>query len=76
MLDSDLAAESNNQACLKTAIGICEEKRDYVSREILEKILDDTEEHIDWIETQKTMIAQTGLVPYLQEQFYKDGGDS
>jgi bacterioferritin len=76
MLDSDLAAESNNQTCLKTAIGICEEKRDYVSREILEKILDDTEEHIDWIETQKTMIAQAGLVPYLQEQFYKGGDDS
>ena len=47
----DMRSEVNNQGGLKEAIAICEEKRDYVSREILENILDDTEEHIDWIET-------------------------
>lgn len=68
MLDSDLSVETANQKCLKTAIGICEEVRDYISREILEKILDDTEEHIDWLETQKHVIASTGLQNYLQTQ--------
>ena len=67
---ADLSVEVTNQSCLKTAIAICEELRDYISREILEKILEDTEEHIDWIETQQTRIDQTGLQNYLQEHLY------
>ena len=74
VMGSDLASEVANQGCVKTAIGVCEDKRDYVSREILENILDDTEEHIDWIETQQNLIEQTTLENYLQEQMYK--GDS
>ena len=73
MLDCDLSVEVDNQGCLKTAIGICEEARDFVSREILEDILDDTEEHIDWIETQKSRIDQAGLQNYLQEHMYEGG---
>jgi bacterioferritin len=72
ILESDLGSEVANQGCLKTAIGVCEEKRDYVSREVLESILDDTEEHIDWIETQQTRIEQAGLPNYLQEHMYGD----
>ena len=75
MLDSDLGLETTNQSCLKTAIALCEEVKDYVSREILEDILDDTEEHIDWIETQKHVIANTGLQNYLQEHMF-EGDDS
>ena len=45
MFSSDLNLEETNQSHLKTAIAICETKRDYVSREIFEEILDDTEEH-------------------------------
>ena len=71
MLKSDLASETNNQDCLKTAVGICEDKRDYVSREILERILEETEEHIDWIETQETRIEQAGLANYLQEHMHE-----
>ena len=71
MLKSDLKAETNNQGCLKDAIVVCEELRDFVSREILEEILDDTEEHIDWIETQFTRIEQVGLENYLQEHLYE-----
>lgn len=74
MLECDLSVEVANQGALKTAIGVCEELRDYVSREIFEKILDDTEEHIDWIETQQTRIEQAGLANYLQEHMYS--GDS
>ena len=69
----DMRSEVNNQGCLKEAIAICEEKRDYVSREILENILDDTEEHIDWIETQQTRINLAGLPNYIQEHMYEGG---
>ncbi len=71
MLKSDLGLEETNQADLKEAISVCESVRDYISREVLEKILDDTEEHIDWIETQHTMIEQAGLQNYLQEHMFE-----
>ena len=68
MFEADLSVEMLNQSCLKEAVQLCETERDFVSREILVKILDDTEEHIDWIETQQGLIEQTGLQNYLQEQ--------
>ena len=71
MLQCDMASEQNNQACLKEAMAICEGKRDYISREILKNILDDTEEHIDWIETQQTRIELAGLPNYIQEHMYE-----
>ncbi len=71
MLKADLGVETMNQKQLKDAIKICEESRDYVSREIFEDILDDTEEHIDWLETQQHLISQTGLQNYLQEHMFK-----
>lgn len=75
MFSADLKLEETNQAMLKDAIELCEKERDYVSREIFENILDDTEEHIDWIETQQGLIEKTGLQNYQQEQMF-DGGDS
>ena len=71
ILDSDLNSEVTNQSALKEAISICEEKRDFVSREIFENILEDTEEHIDWIETQQSLIEKTSLQNYLQEQMFE-----
>ena len=68
MFEADLSVEMLNQSCLKEAVQLCESERDFVSREILVKILDDTEEHIDWIETQQGLIEKTGLQNYLQEQ--------
>ena len=76
MLASDLKSESTNQSCLKKAISICEEAKDFVSREIFENILEDTEEHIDWIETQQSLIEKTGLKNYLQEQMFEGSSAS
>ena len=67
-LDCDLQSETGAQATLKDAIAHCESVRDYVSRELLEDILDDTEEHIDWLETQRDLIGKVGLENYLQSQ--------
>ena len=68
ILVCDLSSEVGNQSCLKEAIAICESLSDFVSREIFEQILEDTEEHIDWIETQQFRIKSVGLANYLQEQ--------
>ena len=68
MLAADLGVEKSSQQHLKEAIAYCESVRDYVSREILEDILDDTEEHIDWIETQLELVEKVGLQNYLQSQ--------
>ena len=68
MFTSDLHLEQTNQSCLKEAIAICEAQVDFISRDILRKILDDTEEHIDWIETQQGLIEKVGVQNYLQEQ--------
>ena len=70
MFSSDLSLEEMNQRQLKTAIDVCEGQRDFVSREILENILEDTEEHIDWLEMQQGLIEGTGLQNYLQEQMF------
>ena len=72
IFDCDMASEGANQAALKDAIFIGEAKRDFISREIFAKILDDTEEHIDWIETQQKMITLAGLENYTQENFFED----
>jgi len=71
ILASDLKSEVTNQTDLKRAIEICEENKDFVSREIFQNILEDTEEHIDWIETQQSLIDKTGLQNYLQEQMFE-----
>ena len=68
MLSADLGVEKGAQEALKEGIGVLEAKKDYVSREILEEILEDTEEHIDWIETQLELIEKVGLQNYLQSQ--------
>jgi bacterioferritin len=68
MLRADLGLETESQAAVKAAIADCESLRDYVSRELLADILDDTEEHIDWIETQLELIDSIGLQNYLQSQ--------
>ncbi|HNQ75552.1 MAG TPA: bacterioferritin [Pseudothauera hydrothermalis] len=71
-LQGDLKLETESRALLVEAIAYCESCKDYVSREILEDILEDTEEHIDFLETQLDLIDKVGLQNYLQSQM--DGG--
>ena len=66
ILQGDLALERTAQQTLKAGIAHCESVQDYVSRELLVDILDDTEEHIDWLETQLALIDQVTLPNYLQ----------
>ena len=68
MLASDLALERGAQTTIKDGMAHCESVRDYVSRDLLQKILDDTEEHIDFLETQLDLIDKVGLPNYLQSQ--------
>ena len=68
LLSCDLQSESGAQAAIQDRIAWCETARDYVSRDILQGILDDTEEHIDWLETQIDLLAKVGLENYLQSQ--------
>ena len=56
------------QAALKAGIAQCEGARDYVSRELLEDILEDAEEQIDALEAQIALVDQVGLPNYLQSQ--------
>jgi len=68
VLKGDLQLERAAQATLRAGIAHCETVRDFVSREILVAILDDTEEHIDHCETQLELIDKVGLQNYLQSQ--------
>ncbi|NGM86173.1 bacterioferritin [Parapusillimonas sp. SGNA-6] len=68
ILSCDLKLETAAQATVKEAMAYCESVRDYVSRDLFQDILNDTEEHIDWLETQIELIEKVGLPNYLQSQ--------
>ena len=68
ILACDLKMERAAQATIKDGIEHCEKVRDYVSRDLLQHILDDTEEHIDFLETQIELLDKVGLQNYLQSQ--------
>jgi bacterioferritin len=66
ILACDLKLESGAQGTIKDGIAYCESARDYVSRDLLQHILDDTEEHIDFLETQIDLLGKVGEQNYLQ----------
>ena len=69
MLQNDLTLERSVISALRDAIAICEQERDYQTREILENLLAETEEdHAHWLEQQLGLINRVGLQNYLQSQ--------
>ncbi len=66
MLACDLKLEHVSHGTLKEAIAYSESASDYVSRDLFRHILADTEEHIDWLETQLELIERMGLQNYTQ----------
>ncbi|MEZ5735227.1 MAG: bacterioferritin [Novosphingobium sp.] len=75
ILKCDLDLEHEAVPLLKEAIAHCEHVRDYISREIFERILESEEEHIDFLETQFEMISRMGLENYIQLQSKAAEGD-
>jgi len=68
LLAADLATENDAMPVLREAISYCEQVKDYISRELLEDILESEEEHVDFLETQQSLLKSMGLENYLQLQ--------
>ena len=68
LLECDLALELEAVPLLREAIAHCETVGDYVSRKLFADILDSEEEHIDWLETQLSLIQRIGEANYLAQQ--------
>lgn len=66
MLACDLKVEQGSQVTLKEGIAYCETVRDYVTRDLFQKILYDTEEHMEWLETHIDLIGKVGLENFQQ----------
>lgn len=68
ILSCDLNMLLDIRVNLQNTMKLCEEVRDYISRDMLEDMLEKTEAYIDWRETQQWLVANTGLENYLQSQ--------
>jgi bacterioferritin len=70
-LECDLALEMDAIPMYKEAVAFCDQHHDYTSRDLLQGILDDEEEHVDWLETQLDLIGRIGIENYLQGQMHE-----
>lgn len=68
MIQCDNSFQAAQIAIVRQAISVCESEQDYVSREMLDAILNDEEEHLDWLETQQYQIDTIGIEKYIQSQ--------
>lgn len=71
MLRSDMTMQMEDIQVIKGATRTCESRGDYVTRELLSEILEQQEEHLDWLETQINLIEQLGVERYLQTKLTK-----
>lgn len=74
ILECDLKAENRAHPMYKEAVAYCESAKDYVSREIFVRILESEEEHIDFLETELSLLEKVGEQNYIQTQI-KEGGE-
>ncbi|BBU06418.1 bacterioferritin [Aeromonas allosaccharophila] len=70
MLRCDLSLEMDAIPDLRVAIAYAESVQDYISRDLFQEILEDEEEHVDWLETQLDLIDRIGLENYQQSQLH------
>ena len=76
VLDCDLAAEMSARALYQEAATHCHQVKDYVTRDLFEKLMHDEEQHIDFLETQLDLVAKLGLELYAQHHIGEMGEDS
>ena len=76
VLSCDLKLEQQARDDLKTAIPVCERSADFVTRELFVEILENEEEHIDFLQTQFRLIEQMGIQNYVQLQTKPDASGS
>ena len=75
VLDRDLKAEMDARTLYQEAATHCHSARDYVTRDLFEKLMHDEEEHIDYLETQLDLVAKLGLELYAQHHMGKTDDD-
>mgnify|MGYP000433108101 CR=1 FL=1 len=68
MLACDLKFQNEQLTQLRDAIALCETEQDYISRDLLEDILEYEEDYVDWLETQQYLIANAGIENYIQSK--------
>ena len=74
--ENDLKLEMKGVQTYREAIDLCTKKQDHGTRDLIEPILVESEEHVDWLETQLNLIKEVGLQNYLTEQMYGDADEA
>lgn len=75
VLQCDADLQEDQLKLLREAIALCETEQDYISRQLLEGILEYEEDHLDWIGTQQHLISKIGIEKYLQTMIHSGKGD-
>ena len=73
-LENDLVLEENGVKAYNVAVDLCVQLKDGGSRELLERILVESEEHVDWLETQLDVIKKIGMENYLLSKLGEEAG--
>jgi bacterioferritin len=75
VMEADLSVENEAVPHLKTCIKLAESEADYVTRNLFLHILESEEEHVDWLETQLSLLKQIGVQNFIQSQIEMEKGN-